>query len=48
MLDPQYLRWREEQGEPSIFNSPIAMATGARAHRREGTNIRERSTRNGD
>jgi hypothetical protein len=28
LLDPEYLRWRQEQGRPSSLNSPIAMVAG--------------------
>jgi hypothetical protein len=48
LMDPEYLRWREEQGGPSIFNSPIAMVTGGHSRDREGTGVRKRSTSHDD
>ena len=30
LLDPEYLQWRQEQGEPSRFNSPIAVGGASR------------------
>lgn len=30
LLDPEYFQWRQEQGEPSRFNSPRSMGRASR------------------
>jgi hypothetical protein len=44
LLDPEYLRWREEQGRPSLANSPISMAVGGRYRTRNENESHEGPT----
>jgi hypothetical protein len=44
LLDPEYLRWREEQGRLSLANGPISMAVGGRYRTRNENESHEGPT----
>jgi hypothetical protein len=44
LLDPEYLRWREEQDRPTLANSPISMAVERRDRELKENRLREEPT----